>query len=393
MDLTPELQAGINAYIDEHREEMLALWAKFVNTLSHTGNKEQTGNMARVLCAELEALGCKCTIYDDMGPTNGPAVEGILGAERPGLPVAFAGHFDTVALKGDYPFRVDEEGRAHGLGCLDMKGGIVVAIWTVKALNAFGWAERPIRFFFVSDEESGHKGGKTPDFLQEHAKGNLCAFNMETGLPGNQICIGRKGVGQLKATVHGIAAHSGACFADGRSAITEMAHKILEIESLTDLEKQTTLAVTMMSGGTVINSIPPIAECTVDVRYARMDERNRVVEALKEICAKTTVDGTTVEAVYTEMMPPYDTTDSVRALAAFVANVSEKCGYGKMDTVALGGGSDASYITMAGTPVICAMGVRGEFNHSDREYAVVESLYERTKLMVAVMFNISELAF
>ncbi len=41
---------------------------------------------------------------------------------------------------------------------------------------------------------------------------------------------------------------------------------------------------------------------------------------------------------------------------------------------------------------ICSMGVRGEMNHTDKEYAVIESLYERTKLLTNVVLRINEFA-
>ena len=56
-----------------------------------------------------------------------------------------------------------------------------------------------------------------------------------------------------------------------------------------------------------------------------------------------------------------------------------------MGYTTLGGGSDASYLTMAGTPSICSFGVQGQWNHTDREYALVESMFERPKLWAAVV--------
>ena len=56
----------------------------------------------------------------------------------------------------------------------------------------------------------------------------------------------------------------------------------------------------------------------------------------------------------------------------------------------VGGGADSSYISETGTPTVCSMGVRGEFNHIEREYALVETLYERTKLLAAVVLRIDE---
>ena len=56
-----------------------------------------------------------------------------------------------------------------------------------------------------------------------------------------------------------------------------------------------------------------------------------------------------------------------------------------MGGIVLGGGSDAGNIAMMGVPVLCSCGVRGEWNHTDREYAVVESMYECTELWCMVV--------
>lgn len=84
-------------------------------------------------------------------------VAGEIGTGRPGKPVIFAGHFDTVFNPGTFgenPFRIEGD-KAYGPGVLDMKGGIIIALWTIKALEAAGYDERPIRVCFCSDEEGG----------------------------------------------------------------------------------------------------------------------------------------------------------------------------------------------------------------------------------------------
>ena len=82
--------------------------------------------------------------------------------------------------------------------------------------------------------------------------------------------------------------------------------------------------------------------------------------------------------------------EGVQELADFVSETSKACGFGEMGSVFLGGGSDAGFIQRAGTPVICSIGVQGQFNHSDREYALVESMFTRAKLLAAVISRIDE---
>ena len=383
--------AGIRSYIFSHRDEMVSMWKGLVNTASQARDRDAATQLCVKLSGIFEALGLKCTRYD-VGPANAPALVGVWGSDRPGQPLIFSGHYDTVSLPGEHPFRIDESGHAHGLACLDMKGGIVIALYVIKALQSIGWARRPVRIIFVGDEEKGHQQANTPQLIMEHAKGALCAFNMETGLVSNHICIGRKGGGVGNFTVHGVGAHSGNDFLKGRNAIAEMAHKILALQALTNLPLGTTVSVTIIKGGTVPNGIPPECNIDVDVRYELESERDRVVAAFAAIAAQTHIDGCTTTFAYNEYMAPFETTRDGVALADFIATVSAACGLGEMGQTKLGGGSDASYLTIAGVPTVCSMGVRGEFNHTDKEYAIVETLFERTELLAQVVLRIDEFA-
>lgn len=370
---------------------MLVFWRDLVNTASQAREKPAAVNLCGKLKTVLEQEGFECSLID-VGEANAPALLGVLGSDRPGDPVLFSGHYDTVSLPGEHSFRIDDEGHARGLGCLDMKGGIAIALYAVKALGHVGWAERPIKFLFLGDEEKGHQQADTPQVIQDRARGALCAFNMETGLVSNEICVGRKGGGVAEYIVHGVGCHSGNDFPKGRNAIAEMAHKILDLQALTDVERGTTVSVTIIKGGTVPNSIPPECSIDVDIRYELTSERDRVLAALEDIATRVYIDGCATEYSYSEYMAPFETTDEGLRLARFVSKVSEECGLGAMGSTRLGGGSDASYITIAGVPTICSMGVRGEFNHTDREYALVESLYERTVIMANTVAEIGRFA-
>lgn len=386
-----EENKAIRDYISTSQEEMISLWRELVNTQSPAREKDKADAMCRKLKEIIEGMGFEC-LTCDVGNENGMALYGIWGKDRKGKPIVFSGHYDTVSLAGNHTFTINEDGHAHGLGCLDMKGGIVVAIYVIKALQSIKWSERPIVFLFVGDEEKGHQQANTPDVIMGKVKGAACAFNMETGLLSNEICIGRKGGGVAEFTVKGVDAHAGNDFLKGRNAIAEMAHKILDLQALTDLDKGTTVTVSIIKGGTVPNSIPPECSITVDLRYETLSERERIKDALSEISKKVYIDGCKTVFKFDEYMPPFETTQSVVALANFVSKVSEEIGLGKMGQTRLGGGSDASYIGMAKVPVVCSMGVRGEFNHTDREYAVVTSLFDRTNLLANLLLRINEFA-
>ncbi len=384
-----KVQEQIRQWVEEHQDEMMQTWKELVDIPSRVNSREQ----GDVLCARLYEifgdLGFEMKIIESC-PENAPTVTGIWGKERPGKPVLFSGHYDTVNLQGDHHFRIDEDGHVRGLGSLDMKGGIAVTISVIRCLQALGWNERPVKILFAGDEEIGHEGGIAGETIEKEAAGCLCAFNMETGLPSNDICVARKGAAFAYLTTRGVAAHSGAAFASGRNAIVETAYKILKIKDLTDLSLGTSVSCNLIKGGTVINSVPDECVLSVDVRYEKLSERVRIQKAIEEISAENLITGCTSELVFDEHMPPFEKTDEGVRLADFVADISEECGLGPMGKTSLGGGSDASHISMAGVPAICSMGVCGEFNHTAKEYAIPETLFRRTRLLANVMFRISE---
>lgn len=124
-----------------------------------------------------------------------------------------------------------------------MKGGLTILLHVVKLLISQGYDRYPIKIILAGDEETGHRnsnGGK--DYMEE-AKGALMGFNLETGFPDNGIVIERKGVAQYQFDVDGIGAHAGNNPKDGRSAVIELCHKALDMESLTDYEEGTTVNV------------------------------------------------------------------------------------------------------------------------------------------------------
>ena len=390
------LKNEIEKYIEDHREEMLNTYRDVINLEGRSNELDKLELVVERFKKEFEAAGVKCQRLPQTDKTQDYLV-GIWGEENPGQPILFSGHYDTIINSGAYgtdkPFHV-EDGKAMGPGVLDMKGGIVIALYVIKALSAIGYKERPIKICFVSDEESCHEfNPNAGQVIMDSAKGCLCAFNMETGRMNNDLCIGRSARVEFNVKVTGVSVHAGNDFARGRNAIAEMAHKILDLEALTDLSKGSTINCGVINGGTVANAIPGSCELVVDMRFLKQDEMLKTIEAAKEICAKTYIDGTTTEYTYRIGMPAFETINGVMEFWNLCKDVSEAYGYGTPGKIVLGGVSDASHITLAGVPAICSFGVRGDFNHTLKEYSVLESLYERTKLIAAICLHFDELKY
>ena len=381
------MKEDVFAYIDEHKAQMMDLWQDLVNQDSPASYREGVDLVAKRVFKELEEAGAS-TRWDEEGKA--------LIAEIPGdsrAPVLLLGHIDTVFPVGEAarrPFTV-EGSRVTGPGALDMKGGVAVMLSALKALHSAGFSGRPLKVILVSDEEIAHNGSKATVMLQREARGCAACFNCETGYEDNSLVIGRKGGVVFKAAVHGIAAHAGNNPRQGRSAIWEMAKKIDDIQNMTDWDKGITFNGGTIKGGTVSNAIPGYCEVEGDIRFQDPDISPFVKEELLKVLNHTYMEGTKTELLlYHEGMLPMKMTEENRKLFEFVKKTGEENGIPVSEGKLVGGGSDSGYVVYAGVPTVCAMGVKGRFNHTRDEYALKDSLFERAKLLGAVILKMNE---
>ncbi len=379
-------------FIDSKKDEMLALWEELVNMESGSYYTEGIDAVAQRVKKELDSAGAKTRIVEYEKAGN--AVIGDFAAETNKPGAIFMGHMDTVFKFGEVekrPFTI-KDGNAYGPGVLDMKGGVVAALFAAKALQAAGYKDRPLKVMFAGDEEIAHINSDADELFKKEATGFAAALNCETGFVDNGVVVGRKGTAIFKVAVHGIAAHAGNDPKRGRSAILEMAHKIIDIQNLTNWDREYTFNVGTISGGTVFNAIPAYCEISVDIRYkdpAIVPELKALVE---KTLAKTYIEGTRTELVEFQVgIQAMQTTEGVNKLFDLLVKTSEENGWGKPYPMLSGGGSDSAYTVMAGVPTLCSMGVKGANNHSKEEFAVVDTLFERAKLLVAMVLNLDEL--
>lgn len=362
----------INA-INEMEPAMLETWQKLVDRDCGPDNKAGVDAVGRDVQRFLEPLGFHVRFHTYEKAGN------MLVAEYGDMTKPFiilTGHMDTVFARGtaeERPFCINGD-KVTGPGVLDMKGGLTILLHVVKFLVKQGYDRYPIKIILAGDEETGHKNsGAGMDYLEE-AKGALMGFNLETGFPDNGIVIERKGVAQYQFDIDGIGAHAGNNPKDGRSAVMELCHKALDMESLTDYEEGTTVNVGVISGGTVANAIPEHASCRVDVRYSREEGIERVEKAFREIAAKTYVQGTKTHVECLVKVSSMERLPASEDLYHRAEEIAKEWNLPHMKAIAVGGGSDSAYLTGAGIPTLCALGVKGEFNHTVREWADKKSL-------------------
>lgn len=383
-----EYYSKVCSYIDTHLQEMIDLWETLVNLESNVGEAEGVNQVAGFLKSAFEAEGFRCDTID-VGAGCGQSLVGILGEDRGTKPIIFSGHMDTVFPRGTFgenPFRTDGN-KAYGPGVLDMKGGIVIAFFACKALNEAGYKETPLKFVLSGNEENAHINSTADQVFLKECVGGKFSFNMETGRIDGSLCTGRKGVMVAEIETVGRAAHAGNDFSAGRNSIEEMAYKIFEVQALTDIDAGTTVNAGVISGGTVPNAVPGKCLLKIDMRFSKESEQERLKQALQQINNKNHVPDVTSTLTFKNFLPAYETNDDVMIFYKFVKECAKEYELPIPSNVYLGGGSDASIIQKTGTPVLCSFGVQGEWNHTKDEYALVDSLLSRCKLVCSVVLN------
>ncbi len=387
-DVLTEREKTAVDFINGKKQDMLALWEKLVSTESRSADKEGVDKVGDILASRLEAFGAEVKRIEVKDRGN------ILFAEynkdAPGAPVLFCGHMDTVFPAGtikERPFKT-ENGRAFGPGALDMKGGLTVAVYTLGALANCGFADRPVRVVFMGDEEEGHRNSDAKEKFLKLIRGACAALNFETASPAGGLVVGRKGSCRLRLEVTGVSAHSGNAPEAGRSAILEAAHKIIAIQALNDLEHGTSVNVGVISGGTVVNAIPGFCAMDVDIRYTEKERLAKTLEEIRRISANNTVPD--CSCLLKEGIPSVtmETSGGIMELFGKIKEASAALGLPEPYPMKSGGWSDANLIANEGIPVVCGMGVKGENNHTPREYAIVDSLFERAALAAVTVMRL-----
>lgn len=383
-----EQTKNISNFVDANREEMIDLWKTLVNIESGSHNKKGIDTIVNKLKTILEDENFKTDILDFKNA--GASLIAKSTYENSKKPICLTGHMDTVFKDGAIeknPFKI-ENGKVYGPGVVDMKGGIVVLIYAIKALNSINYKKRPIKVILIGDEEVGHANSSLSELLPEEFKECYATFNCETGRTDNAIVTERKGCASFILEVRGIAAHAGNQYEEGKNAVLEISHKIIDIQNLTNIAEGTTLNVGIVNGGTAGNVVPEHAEAMIDVRFLKEDMLPKIAKELEKIAKKTYVEGTKSELKLESVMHPMEIINGTKELFEVVRKTSLELDLKEPYGKTVGGGSDSSFSTMVGVPALCGMGAQGMYQHTNNEFGYLESLFERTKLLASSILNL-----
>jgi glutamate carboxypeptidase len=304
-------------------------------------------------------------------------------------PILLMGHRDTVFPKGEparRPFKIEGD-RAYGPGVADMKAGLVMNCFVLAAIQKFGGAPAPVMALFTGDEEIGSPFSRR--VIEAHARAARVCFNSEPGRARGAAVTGRKGCLFIRFEIAGKAAHSGANFEMGVSAINEFAHKTLALSALSDPKAGITLNVGVVSGGQTVNTVAPWARGEVDLRFITPAQRNATLAKVEEIMAKSFVPGTrTTFEINGEFVPLVENADGKALYEHYAAGLKE-LGVGETTALFTGGCADSGFAAATGTPTICAVGPVGGRAHSPDEYLEIDTLVPRAQALALAVLRLA----
>ncbi|KAA6463412.1 M20 family metallopeptidase [Acidobacteria bacterium AB60] len=296
-------------------------------------------------------------------------------------PVLILGHIDTVWPVGtlaSMPCRI-ADGRLWGPGTLDMKVGIAMAFTAIEMLTEAGILEREIVLLLNSDEEIGSPVSRP---ITERLAAECAAVYVLEPAQGLAYKTARKGTGNWRIEVSGVAAHAGVDFEKGASALRELARVIETVSSWTDLQRGLTVSVGQAGGGSKTNVIPAQAWAEIDVRIARKADGPRITRKFDTLkpsdrrCSLAITGGIN--------RPPMERTRGTVALYQKARSRAAELGI-DLQEAATGGASDGNFTSALGVPTLDGMGAVGEGAHASHESVLLEHLAPRTALLAAML--------
>ena len=358
-----------------------------VNIDSGSRNVVGIGKVADYFTQRFEAMGWRVTRHifrEDIGPT----IE-IRNSDAENIDILMIGHMDTVFVDGTAskrPFNV-ADGKAYGPGALDMKSGLMNALYICEALNKTAELDLNICVVMNGDEEISSTCSQF--LITELAKKSSCCFVMESGRDGDRMVNKRKGLAKYVVEFFGKPAHAGVAPQDGASAIHEMANWVVQLVKLNQYEIGTSLNVGFVSGGTVPNVVAERARIEIDTRFELIEEQQKIERTLTYLEKNITVDGVSAEWSVLGNRPPMNPTKETETLMAIVNAAGDRVGYKVAGFVATGGGSDANFTAAAGCPSLDGMGPSGEGAHGNSEWFDISKVEPRIDLMIEVLNTLS----
>jgi glutamate carboxypeptidase len=399
-------------YIDSSYDDALELLIELVDTNSGTMNFEGVRAVGRRLEPEFESLGFDVRWEDGSAFGRAGHLVAELRGTGNGPKLLLIGHLDTV-FEPDSPFQRFEmtgDGHATGPGIADMKGGNVIILQALRALESIGaLADLDVTVVMTGDEElSGRPLTLSKNALIDAAVHADVALGFENGDGNPETAnVSRRGSIGWTLTVAGRPAHSSQVFSDrvGAGAIYEAARILTAFYDELRSEELLTFNPGRIFGGTTVtheternagtafgknNVVAESAIVTGDIRAVSEEQLERARAKMLEIAADN-LPMTHAEIVFGDGYPPMAPTSGNERLLMLYSEVSEDLGLGSVVAVnpRNAGAADISFAAGHVDMALDALGMSGTAGHTVDETGVLAALSSQASRAAVLIYRLT----
>jgi glutamate carboxypeptidase len=389
------------------------LLERLVNQNSGSLNVAGVKAVAEMLIPEFQKLGFDAR-WVPLPASTGRA--GHLIAERKGTRgkrLLLIGHLDTV-FEPSSPFQkwVRTGDMAKGPGAIDMKGGDVVMLLALQALEQEGALDgATITVVLTGDEEStGQPLDVSRKDLIDAARRSDVALtfeNLSREPTGDMAVIARRSSSSWRVEIKATTGHSRIVFTDeiGAGAVYEAGRILDTFYGELRGERYLTFNASMILGGTDVaydaskaggtaagktNVVPQSAILTGDIRTISQEQLDKTRERMRAIVARS-LPGTQSTITFTDSYPSMPPTAANQALLGQYSDVSRALGFpavGAMDP-GVRGAADISFVASIVQASMDGLGVFGSGEHTVEETIDVRSIPIQAKRAAVLIYRLT----
>jgi glutamate carboxypeptidase len=373
-----------------------------VSIESGSGDREGLDRIANLIATRLAALGGRVEQIEAGADTyrmfDTPKQIGKMVLARfagsGSKKILLIAHMDTVYLRGmlaQQPFRIDGN-RAYGLGVSDDKQGVAVILHSLAMLRQMNFRDYGELTVLINGDEEISSPGSRAMLTRLGAEADAVLSFESSLVASDRLELVTAGIGAFILKVEGRASHAGSAPEQGRNALYELSHQIMQTRDLSDPASGLKMNWTVASAGTNRNVIPATATASADVRVMRVADYDGIEQKVRERVKNQLIPDTRVTLDFERRRPPLEMRPPSLALARNAQTIYAEIGKElAISTVAIGGGTDAAFAGLKATgPVIERMGLRGFGSHSnDAEYIDIESIEPRLYLATRMIMDLA----
>lgn len=358
---------------------------------SGSGDRVGLGKIADLLDSRLKKLGFKTERRKSPVDVGAETVIGTItgtGSHR----IMLMAHMDTVYDTGilqSQPYKMDGN-KLFGPGIADAKGGIAVILHALQILVDADWKDfATLTVLFNPDEETGSAG--SGEIIAAIAEQSDTVLSFEpTGVKdrGQWLLLGTAAYASVRLEIHGRSSHAGAAPEEGRNAVIELAHQLLQTKDVAKSIIGAQLNWTNIISDQAFNQIPELAVAIGDARItvAGAEEELQVALQAKVGSSKLVPDTKAIVTVKV-IRPGYQSNEAGYALAQQAKNIQWEIIHGSFWIVPMTkGATDAGYAGRSGkATVVESFGLSGDGYHAQDEYIEIDSIVPRLYLIVRLL--------